>query len=439
MSVAENIHVKPAQRSEAYRRYVLFASTLVCMWGGLDSGLLGILMQPIKEDLQLSDTQLGLLSGIAFGLFYATLGVPIARWADRGNRTTIAALAIALWGAAVMACVFIGNFLQLLLLRMGTAIGDAGCRPPTYSLLGDYFPEPAARTKAMGIFWSSGALSGLVSFVVGGWLNELYGWRFTFFLMGLPGFIIAVLVKLTVVEPRALRSQENVSERQPYSIKSVIVFLWNQRSTRHLIIAFTVLQITNVGLIPWYAAFMMRSHSMGTAELGVWLGPIFGIGGTTGALLGGYVVGRWFAGDEKGQLRLGATMIGSVVPVFMVFLLVPHRWQALVALLVVMVALCFFIGPTFTLLQRLVVDEARATSLAVVMLFVNLIGMGIGPLMVGMLSDLLTPFVAHESLRYAMLIVSLLALWSACHFWRAGRTVKEDLHAMAERRERQRT
>jgi predicted MFS family arabinose efflux permease len=285
----------------------------------------------------------------------------------------------------------------------------------------------------MAIYWSAGALSGLVSFALGGWLNELYGWRVTFFLMGLPGLLIAVLVKITVVEPRALKSSEYVTQRPSYGIKGVIAMLWCQRSTRHLIIALTLLQTMTVGLGPWFAAFMIRSHGMGTAELGIWLGPIFGVGGIAGALLGGYVSGRWFANDEKGQLRLGAAMIGSQVPFLIVFLMVPQRLEALGALAVVMVALSFFIGPTFALLQRLVVDEVRATSLAVVMLFSNLIAMAVGPLLVGMLSDLLAPVLAHESLRYAMLVASLFALWSACHFWQSGRTVKADLQAIAAR------
>ena len=418
--------------SVAYKRYVLSMLTLVCTLGFLDSGLIGLLLQSIKEDLRLTDTQLGLLTGIAFALFYATLGVPMARWADRGNRSTIASLAIGLWGAAVMMCLFVTSFAQLVFVRMICAVGDAGVRPATYSLLGDYFPKPAERTRAMAIFWSAGPLAALISFVAGGALNEIYGWRVTLFLMGFPGLLIAVLLRTTVIEPRA-PAGGRVSQQNSQPILTVLAALWRQRSTRQLIIALTLLQTLTVGLTPWFAAFLMRSHGMGTAELGVWLGLIFGIGGVAGALLGGYVSGRWYANDERGQMRLSALMIGSLVPCFVLFLLLPQRLHALIALFPLLTVLGFFVGPTFALLQRLVVDEMRATSLAVVMLFSSLIGMGIGPLMVGMLSDMLTPALGSESLRYAMLISSSVALWSAYHFWQVGRTVQEDLRIVTER------
>jgi MFS family permease len=176
---------------------------------------------------------------------------------------------------------------------------------------------------------------------------------------------------------------------------------------------------------------MIRTHGMGTAELGVWLGLIFGLGGVAGALLGGYVSGRWFADDECKQMRLSAITVGSLVPCMILFLVLPQRWQALLALVPLFVLLSFFSGPTFALLQRLVPADMRATSLSVVLLFATLIGMGVGPLMIGVLSDLLMPAVGSDSLRYAMLIASFAAVWSACHFWQAGRSVQHDLQAVA--------
>src|ERR1700733_313850 len=170
--------------SEAYKRYVLGALTFVYALNYLDRGLILLLLQPIKDDLHLSDTQLGFLTGIAFGLFYATLGVPIARWSDRGNRVTITSMAIALWGMTVMSCLFVSNFAQLLAARVAAAVGESGCMPPTYSLIGDYFPAATERTRAMAIYMLAGPLAAIVSFVLGGWLNELYGWRVTFFVMG---------------------------------------------------------------------------------------------------------------------------------------------------------------------------------------------------------------------------------------------------------------
>ncbi len=424
MSVAES-------SATAYKRYVLGTLTLVNTWSLLDRGLIILLLQPIKEDLHLSDTQLGFLTGIAFGLFYATLGVPIARWADRGNRTTIASMAIALWGGTVMLCWWVGNFVQLVAARIAAAVGEAGCTPPTYSLVGDYFPVSTERARAMAIYWLASPLASLISFMAGGWINQRLGWRATFFVAGLPAILVAVLVKLTITEPRVREYIERPPSQRLSRITDVLSVLWRQPSTRHLSLAIILLFTMGLGLAPWYAAFLIRSHGMNTVELGVWFGFIFGLGGTGGILLGSYIVGRWFANNERGQMRLSAVMIAGLVPCFILFLLVPGKYQALFALIPLVIIFSFFYGPTFALLQRLVADEMRATTLAVVMLLSNLIGMGLGPQVVGMLSDSFRPLFGDDSLRYAMLGVSLVVLWSAHHFWRVGETVKEDLAAVA--------
>ena len=411
----------------AYNRYVLVALTSVYTLNCLDGGVIALLLQPIKRDLHLSDTQLGFLTGIAFGIFYATLGLPIARWADRGNRVTITSMAIGIWGATVMSCVFVANFAQLTLARIATAVGEAGCMPPTYSLLGDYFPEPAQRTRAMTVYMLSGPLAALVSFTVGGWLNDHYGWRMTFFFVGIPGLFAAALVKLTIREPRLHQHRAGSAHHTAPRTATVLNSLWQRRSARNLSVALILLYTMGNGLGPWYAAFMIRSHGMSTAELGLWLGLLFSSGGLVGVCLGGYVVSRWFAGDARGQLRFSAAAVAALVPSFLVFLLAQDRYWALVALLPLLVAFSVFLGPTFALLQQLVNDEMRATALAIVMLFANLIGTGIGAQVVGALSDLLFPVLGSDSLRYAMLAMSLVALWAAYHFWQAGKTVKADL------------
>lgn len=416
---------------KAYKRYVLGTLTVVFTLNSLDSGLMVLLLQPIKQDLHLSDSQLGFLTGIAFGLFYATLGLPIARWADRGNRSTITAIAIGIWGLTVMSCVFVTNFLQLVAARVAAGIGESGCMPATYSLVGDYFPAAAERTRAMTIYMLAGPLAPLVSFVLGGWLNERYGWRVAFFVIGIPGLFVAALVKWTVAEPRARSTAVPSTIRKLPSATRVLGVLWHQRSSRHLGLAVILLFTMGLGLSPWYAAFMIRNHGMGTAELGVWLGAIFGLGGGAGTYLGGYVAARWFGDNERGQMRLSAIVLVALVPCFMSFVLLPTKRESLIALVPLVVVANFTLGPTFALMQRLVVDDMRATTLAVVMLFANLIGMGIGPQMVGVISDLLAPLVGNDSLRYAMMVVSLVTLWSAYHFWQVGRTVTEDLAAVA--------
>jgi MFS family permease len=415
----------------AYKGYVLFVLTLVYTLNFVDRNLMILLLQPIKEDLHLSDTQLGVLTGIAFGLFYATLGIPIARLADRGNRVSITSVAIGLWGLTVMGCMFVTTFVQLLFARVAAAVGESGCMPPTCSLLGDYFPEPAERARSMAIYWLGAPVSALISFVAGGWLNALYGWRMTFLVMGAPALLVAVLVKTTVAEPRnPLGSPRQVDRTQP-GLTDVLKVLWRQPSARNLGIGVVLYFMLGLGLGPWYAAFMIRNHGMGTAELGTWLGLIWSVCGVAGLLLGGHAASRWFAGDERAQMRSSAAMVGSLALFYVLFLLLPGKHAALATLVPLALASNFFFGPTFALLQRLVPAEMRATALAVVMLLANLIGMGVGPELVGILSDRFQPVLGIDSLRYAMLIMSLVALWAAHHFWQVGRTVATDLRAIA--------
>ena len=392
---------------------------------------MSLLIQPIKDELHLSDTQLGFVTGLAFASFYAILGVPIARWADRGNRVTITSLAIALWGLTAMACLFVGNFVQLVFARVAAAVGESGCKPPTFSLVGDYFPETSERVRAMSFYWLSGPLAALISPLLGGWLCALYGWRMTFFLMGIPGLLLAVLAKLTLVEPRSHARNLRLQETQLPPFRQVLKMLWQRHSCRQLIIGLVLLFAMAFGLDTWTAAFMMRSHGMRTAELGVWLGVTSGVSGMVGVLLGGYVATRWFANDERGQMRMSAIALAFTAPCYVGFLLLPEKHLALMMLMPLMLALNFFVAPIYALMQRLVPDEMRATTMAVIMLLYNLIGMGVAPQVVGFLSDGLNPLLGNESLRYAMLATAFVGLWAAYHFWQVGQTVEADLEVVA--------
>lgn len=409
--------------STSYKRYALAVMTVVVALNFFDRGLMVLLLEPIKRDLDLSDTQLGFVTGIAFAIFYATVGVPIARWADRGNRVTITALAIGLWGLAAMACFFVTSFLQLLCARIVAAVGEAGGQPPTYSLVGDYFPAPAERVVAMYLYQSFGPLSGLMSFMLAGWLNEQFGWRVAFVLVGVPGLLLALLVKATLVEPRAVAQRTDAQLPRAPPMKAVFATLWQTQSCRHLTIAMILIFLVSTGVGPWYAAFMMRSHGMGTAELGVWLGLSSGLGGIGGILLGAFVISRWFADDDRGQMRMAALGVGAGAPLLVAFLTVPDRQLALTMLVPQAALIMAFLPAPFATLQRLVPPDMRATAYTVILLFANLIGMGLGPQIVGILSDLMTPRFGVDGLRYAMLIVSLAMIWAALHLWIAARAI----------------
>jgi MFS family permease len=414
-----------------YRHYVLAAMTGVTTLNYLDRVLMALVLQPIKSDLKLSDTQLGFLTGIAFALFYATLGIPISRWADRGNRVTITSLAIGLWGLTVMSCLYVTNFTQLLLARVAAAVGESGCVPPTYSLVGDYFPKAGERARALAIYIASNPLAYLIGFILGGWLNEHYGWRMSFFIVGLPGLLMAVVVKLTVSEFPQRVSPTHASSIEVPRLLDVLKHLWCQRSSRQLIIGFILFMTLGLGLTPWYAAFLIRSHGMTTAQIGIWFGLIVGIGGAVGMVFGGYVAGRWWADDESKQLRLTALMSVVLVPCLALFLLIPQRSLALMALVPMVLVLNCFSGPMYALMQRLVPPNMRATTLSVALLLANLIGLGLGPQIVGIVSDALKESSGADSLRYAMLAIAPVAAWAAVHFYLASRSITQDLKVVA--------
>jgi MFS family permease len=411
----------------AYKRYVLSILTIVLSYNYIDRTLLILLLQPIKHDLRLSDTQLGLLTGIAFGLFYASLGIAISRRADKGNRVNITSVAMGLWAITVMSFLLVTNFVQIIAARIAAAVGEAGCGPPTYSLVGDYFPEPAERSRAMSVYYLAGAISAIISFPLSGWLNDHYGWRLTFFIMGVPAIFLAAVVKFSVREPRAVPGVVVPAARSLPSMSKVLRLLWDGRSLRYLTLAIVSFWTVGSGLLPWYAAFLIRSHGMSVSEVGLWIGVTAGLGGGTGALLGGYIAANHLEGDERGQLRLSAGVILLLLPLYAAFLLLSNKYLALLAFVPTLVAFNFFLGPIFAITQRLVRSDSRATIYAVIMFLANIIGAGVGPLVVGTLSDAFAAKFGSDSLRYAMLAMSAAFSVSSYFLWKAGRSIKGDL------------
>lgn len=410
-----------------YPHYVLAALTTVYGVNLLDRGLIYILMESIKLDLQLTDTQLGFVTGIAFAVFHAVAGVPIARWADRGDRVTITSLAIGLWSLTTMACLLVTNFTQLLLVRIAAGVGDAGCQPPIYSILGDYFKNPAERTRAFYVFEAAVPLASAIAFLAGGWLNEVVGWRAAMLLLGVPGLFLAMVVRLTIREPRRTSVVAEPSRAVPF--RRVLERLWRQPSCRHMTLGLVMIFILGQGVVGWQSVFMIRTHGMATGELGLWMAGIHVLGAFVGLAAGGYVLNRWFADAPRTQLRLAAVAVASGLPFYLTFLLAPSKVFALGVLIPHVIIFAGFTPTMFILLQRLVPDTMRASTMMLMLFFANLIGMGLGPQAVGILSDLLTPAYGTDGLRYAMMIMSAFAPLAGWHIWRAGQHIEADILA----------
>jgi len=400
----------------------------------MDRFLIGMLMQPIKEELLLSDTQLGFLTGIAFAFFYATLGIPIARWADRGNRLTIISIAMALWGGMVMLCSVVTNFLQLALVRIGAAVGEAGCLPPAYSLIGDYFSVPE-RTRAFAIYMSGVSISIVISSSLAGWINELYGWRVAFLLIGAPGLLMAILVKVTLSEPRQYVDKQLESQEPPQRLSEVLIALWRQRTFRRLIIALTLVNFVGMGLGQWLPAFYIRNYGIATGELGLWIGLVGGMSGVMGTLCGGYLLDRYLADSIQKQMWCIAIGVGFLVPIYWLLLFTSDRSLALLLMCPLNILFSFFYGPVMGLIQRLVEDKTRAMAIATVGLILNLVAMGLGPQVVGIISDWLTPIMGTaDSLRFAMAIAAVVSFGSVYYFWVVGRTIDHDLETIEDKK-----
>lgn len=422
-----------------FKKYLLGLLMVILAANYVDRLVLGIVLQDIKTDLDLTDTQLGLLSGIAFAIFYAVMGIPLARWADRGNRVTLISLTTGLWSAGVALCGMAGSFVQLLLIRIGVAVGEAGCLPSALSVIADYFNR-AERPRAVAIYMLGGQFSYVIGYFLGGWSNELYGWRMTFILMGAPGIVLALLAAFTLREPRRANStsQSNASftpvttppignsSLAAPSLKTVWHTLWANGTFRQLLLCYAVLFFFVNGVLQWLPTFFIRSHHMQTGELGTALAVVFSIGGL-GAYLGGVLASRYAAHNECLQLKACAIAIAASAILWTAAYVSPDSYVTLALIGLGVVVQSAIVGPLHATIQTLVPEIMRATAFALVYLFANLIGMGLGPLGVGILSDAFHPWAQDESIRYALLAFAPGFIWVAWYAWRASRTVAGDL------------
>jgi predicted MFS family arabinose efflux permease len=415
--------------TRSYRIYVLGLLLLVHVFNFLDRQILAVLLESIKLEFQFTDTQLGLLGGMAFALFYSTLGIPIAWLADRFNRRNIIAIAMALWSGMTALCSMATGFTSLFLTRVGVGVGESGGMPPSYSLISDYFPAER-RGAALAVLGMGVPLGVLVGFLVGGWVNEFFGWRTAFMVVGIPGIILALVLWITLREPP--RGQYDINQQldQTSSLLSTIRYLWQRPACRHLILAASLYGLSGWGAGMWQPSFFMRLHGMSSGEVGTWLAFVFGLSGATGSMLGGVLGDRMFkaTGDPRWYMWLSACGIFLGIPfVFLVYLW-PTPIPALLFLIIPTVFGHMYLGPVMAMLLGIAGARRRALASATYGLVINLVAMGVGPLLVGISSDHLLPRYGDESLRYSILIVVVVATsWAAIHFLLANKTLREDL------------
>lgn len=413
--------------TEGQRRYTLLMLLLIFTFSNIDRHILAVLLEPIKHELDLSDTQLGFLSGLAFAVFYSTLGIPMAMWADRHGRKNIILMAIAVWSAMTVLCGFAANFMQLALTRMGVSIGEAGSSPPSNSMIADLYP-PHRRATAMAIY-SLGINIGIFGgFIIGGWINQLYGWRAAFFVVGAPGLMIAAIGWLTLREPPRGHADGLVGATViAPRLGAVFRHVWHTKSIRHIIAGASLSSFVGYGGVAWTASYLIRNHGMTTGEAGSIIGIYVGLAGGLGVYTGGVLADRLGRHDHRWGLWLiaGAGLLSA--PFYVGFLLTDSKELALFLWAIPVFVSVFYVGSTGAWVQGLTPLGMRSVVPAVNLLIINVIGLGLGPMTVGVLSDLFEPSLGIDSLRYALLVVSTAWLWGGLHFYLASRTLREDL------------
>ena len=409
--------------------YALGLLTVVYTFNFIDRQLLAILQESIKAELSLSDSQLGLLTGFAFAIFYVTAGIPIARWADRSNRRNIVALSLLIWSGMTALSSYVQNFLQLLLARIGVGVGEAGGSPPSHSMISDIFP-PNRRATAIG-FYSMGVNIGILfGFLAGGWLNEFFGWRVAFLVVGVPGVALALLLRLTLREPIRGLHDNTSANADPVPFGEVLQVLRTRRTFIHMSLGAGLNAFCGYGIANWTASFMIRSYQMPTGELGTWLAAIIGLGGAASVFLGGMLADRLAPRDKRWYTWVPCLAGFIAVPFMAGVYLVDGPYLALGLSIIPGLLFQTYLGNTIATTHAIVGPRMRATASAFLFLVINIIGLGAGPWTVGVVSDLLAPTLGSESLRYAMLyVLPPVMTWSAIHFWLAGKSLREDLEA----------
>ena len=404
------------------RNYVLGILVVVYVFNFVDRQILSILLEPIKLEMELSDTQLGFLSGIAFAIFYATLGMPIARIADRTSRTGVITVCLSLWSLMTALCGLATSFLQLLAARIGVAVGEAGGSPPAHSLISDYF-TPESRATALSIYSLGIPIGTMFGLLAGGWINEFFGWRLAFMVVGIPGILLAIVFRLTVREPRRKAVSEAAANT---SMWLVARYLWHQKSFVHLSIGAALHAFVGYGLIQWNPSFFVRSHGLGTGEIGTILALLAGLAGGAGTFFGGWFADKIAPRDVRWYMWVPLLGLAVTVPFLALAYLAESHVTAFLLLIIPTFFGTLYLGPSFAATQSLVPAHMRSVAAAVLLFIINIIGLGLGPQIVGLLSDLLEPRFGIESLRYTLVVTAILNLFAALFYWFASKTLQSD-------------
>ncbi|MCH2158569.1 MAG: MFS transporter [Oleiphilaceae bacterium] len=412
-----------------YRNYVLFMLTMAYAFNFIDRQILVILQESIKQELLLSDAQLGLLTGIAFAFFYVMMGIPVARLADKWVRRNIMSIAISTWSFFTAISGFAQNYTQLLLARIGVGVGESGCSPPAHSMISDMYPAEK-RGTALSIYSLGINIGVLFGFLLGGWINEFFGWRVAFIVVGVPGILIGILIQTTIKEP--IRGARDAIEKveDAVSFKESIKTLWSKKSFRHISLGASCLALIAYGSAIWFAPYMLRNFDIQTGELGTWLALISGILGGAGTLYGGYLADKKGVQDKRWYIWIPAVSAAIALPFLFLVYMLDELYLVLCLFAIPATMATVYMGPSLAMVQGLVNVRMRALASAILFFAINILGLGLGPVLVGIISDQLSADFGTRSVGYAVLgvsvVFSIIAIWQ---FLAAGKYINEEMES----------
>ena len=406
------------QPTVAYSRYVLIILTIVYTFNFIDRQIIAILSPAIKEDLGLSDTMLGFLKGLAFVVLYSTIGIPIAWAADRFNRVSIIATALAVWSGFTALSGFAANAGQLILARIGVGIGEAGCSPPAHSLISDYFPKEK-RASALATYSLGIPFGQMFAFLAGGWMLQELGWRYAFFLVGLPGLLLAVVMKMTVREP--IRGGADGTSGEPVKLKEGLRVLLAIPSFWGLTLATMFASFTGYGMGLWVVDFYRRTYELSYMEITLPLALLNGVAYGIGTFLGGWVADRRAVTDKGAYAWIPGVAMLVTIPAGILSLWSPTATGAFLWSAPFLVGLGFYLGPSFSLIQTLAPVRMRAFATALFFFVLNLLALGGAPLWIGGISDMLLEKHGEvTALRISLTTLGITSFLAAlAYFWTA--------------------
>lgn len=409
----------------AQRRTFLFILFLTGTSNYADRNVIGVLLEPIKAEFGVSDTMLGLLTGLAFALFYVTMGLPIAWLADRGNRQRIISWSLTVWSIMTLLCGMAQNFWQLALARVGVGAGEAGAVPPAQSLIADYYP-PQERAGALGVYMMSSMAGYILGMVVGGWTAQHYGWRAAFVVIGLPGLLLALATRFILREPR-LQAGFAVAPEKTEPAQQSLKRLFMKPAYRNIVYALILYFLMAYGALVFTASFMIRVHGLTVAEAGGLYGAMAAISAVFGSLGGGRLADRLARRDIAWIARLPGLGLIAAVPLYLAAFWTGSIVAMAAILLLSGILLSGIVPPIFAALHAVCGSARRAMAVAVAFFFANLVGLGCGPLVAGALSDhLATLYGPAEGLRYALMLTTLTFLPAGLFMLRASRHLAAD-------------